>query len=44
MSGVAVTGSLSCTGNGPAPTGAGTINTINTVSASHQCTGLEVKG
>ena len=41
VSGVAVTGPLYCTGNSPAPTDAGTLNTVSTATASDQCTDLE---
>lgn len=41
VSGVAVTGSLYCTGNSPAPTDAGTLNTVSAATASDQCTDLE---
>ena len=44
VSGVAVTGSLYCTGNSPAPTDAGTLNTVSAVTASDQCTDLEQQG
>ncbi len=44
VSGVAVTGSLYCTGNNPAPTDAGTLNTVSAVTASDQCTDLEQQG
>jgi hypothetical protein len=41
VSGVAVSGSLYCTGNSPAPTDAGTLNTVSAPTASDQCTDLE---
>lgn len=41
VSGVAVTGSLYCTGNSPAPTDAGTLNTVSAATVSDQCTDLE---
>jgi hypothetical protein len=41
VSGVAVTGPLYCTGNSPAPTDAGTLNTVSAATASDQCTDLE---
>ncbi|MGH3164550.1 MAG: hypothetical protein ACRDN0_01490 [Trebonia sp.] len=41
VSGVAVTGSLYCTRNSPAPTDAGTLNTVSVATASDQCTDLE---
>jgi hypothetical protein len=41
VSGVAVTGSLYCTGNSPAPTDGGTVNTVSAPTASDQCTNLE---
>jgi hypothetical protein len=41
VSGVAVTGSLYCTGNSPAPTDAGTLNSVSAATASDQCTDLE---
>ena len=44
VSGVAVTGSLYCTGNSPAPTDAGTLNTVSAATASDQCTDLEEQG
>jgi hypothetical protein len=44
VSGVAVTGSLYCTGNSPAPTDAGTLNTVSAATAADQCTGLEEQG
>ena len=43
VSGVAVTGTLYCTGNSPAPADAGTLNTVSVATASDQCTGLEVQ-
>ena len=44
VSGVAVTGSLYCTGNSPAPTDAGILNTVSAATASDQCTDLEEQG
>jgi hypothetical protein len=44
VSGVAVTGSLYCNGNSPAPTDAGTLNTVSAATASDQCTALEEQG
>jgi hypothetical protein len=41
VSGTAVTGSLYCTGNSPAPTDAGTLNTVSAATASDQCTAIE---
>lgn len=41
VSGTTVTGSLTCTGNNPAPTDAGTLNTVSTATAPDQCTALE---
>jgi hypothetical protein len=41
VSGVAVTGPLYCTGDSPAPTDAGTLNTVSAATASDQCTDLE---
>jgi len=42
VSGVAVTGALYCTGNSPAPTDVDALNTVSAVTASDQCTDLEV--
>jgi hypothetical protein len=44
VSGVTVSGPLYCTGNTPAPTDAGTLNTVSQITASDQCTALEQQG
>jgi hypothetical protein len=44
VSGVALTESLYCTGNNPAPTDAGTLDTVGSVTASEQFTDLEEQG